>query len=284
MYPETKDLPNLTMSDCNVDFAKAVSPPEDQIDVAYAALLYARDAYPDLDVQVYLERLDDMASQMLPRLADAHPIDVFRTYLFEEQGFRGNIDDYFDPRNSFLNQVIDRRTGVPISLSAIYLVLAQRMDLPFVGIALPGHFIVRYDGDAEPVYLDPYNAGVTMTIEDCRQRIKDISGGRLPFKPEFLDPVGSRQILARLLRNLKAIYVARAEFDAAVRMAEKLMLLIPSAIEEIRDLGVLHYYAGNKLKAIDCLEKYLNLAPEADDLDTVQHNLGVIIKKVARWN
>jgi regulator of sirC expression with transglutaminase-like and TPR domain len=199
-------------------------------------------------------------------------------------GFRGNVDNYFDPRNSFLNQVLDRRIGIPITLSVLYLELARRLDLPFVGIGLPGHFIVRYDGDAEPLYLDPFYGGVPMTQQECRQRIDDISQGRLAFKPSFLDPLSPRQILTRMLRNLKAVYVARTEFEAAVTTAEKLVLLNPSAAEEMRDLGVLHYYAGHKLKAIGCLHRYMKQAPKAEDLDTVQHNLGVIIEKVARWN
>lgn len=272
------------MSDCNLAFAKAISTVEDQINIAHAALLIASDVYPDLDIKRYLVRLDDMADTVRPRLTNHHPVNALRDFLFDELGYHGNVDDYFDPRNSYLNEVLDRRTGIPITLSVIYLELARRLDLPIVGIGLPGHFIVRYDGDEEPQYLDPFNGGVTMSIHDCRQRVSDISNGRLRFKPSFLSPVSPRQILARVLRNLKGIYVARTDFELALSIVEKLILLNPSAADEIRDLGVLHYYAGHKLKAVGCLERYLELKPDAEDLETVQHNLSVILRKVARWN
>jgi regulator of sirC expression with transglutaminase-like and TPR domain len=272
------------MSDNNLAFAQAISVDADRINIAHAALLFASDVYPDLDIDRYLVRLDEMADTLRPRTAQHHPIGAMKDFLFGELGFCGNADDYFDPRNSYLNQVLDRRIGIPITLSVIYLVLARRLNLPFVGIGLPGHFIVRYDGDEEPIYLDPFNGGVTMSTQDCQQRVADISNGRLPFKPSFLLPVDPRQILSRMLRNLKGIYLAQADFASALSIVEKLILLNPSAIEEVRDLGVIHYYAGHKLKAIGCLERYLRLKPNAEDLEAVQHNLGVIIEKVSRWN
>jgi regulator of sirC expression with transglutaminase-like and TPR domain len=123
-----------------------------------------------------------------------------------------------------------------------------------------------------------------MSIEDCRQRVADISDGRLPFRASFLSPVGPRQILTRMLRNLKGIYVTQTKFELALSIVEKLILLNPTAAEEIRDLGVLHYYAGHRLKAVGCLERYLRLAPQAQDLEVVQHNLRIILEKMARWN
>jgi regulator of sirC expression with transglutaminase-like and TPR domain len=272
------------MSDVNLAFAKVISTDQDQIDIARAALLYARDAYPNLDVNSYLARLDDMAEELSLRLNHQHPITAINGFLFDELAFRGNEDHYFDPRNSFLNQVLDRRIGIPITLSVIYLELARRLHLPMKGIGLPGHFVVRYDGDQDVLYLDPFNRGKTLTEQDCRRQVTAISGGRLAFDPSFLTPLNSRQILSRMLRNLKAIYTAQGDFKSAVGTVEKLILLNPKMIEEIRDLGVLHYYAGHKLKAVGCLEKYLELAPDAEDIEIVRHNLRVIIEKVARWN
>ncbi len=265
-------------------FAQAISVPEDQLDIGRAALLLARQAYPDLCVETYLVRLDQMAQVVRSRLTTTSPLDGLNAYLFDELGFHGDTQDYFDPRNSYLNQVLDRRTGIPITLSLLYLELARRLDLPMAGIALPGHFIVRYDGDSEPRYLDPFFGGMEMSVQDCRQRVADISNGRLEFQPSFLAPVGPRQILTRMLRNLKGIYVAHADLPAAIATVEKLILLNPTAVEEIRDLGILHYYAGHKLRAIHCLERYLHLAPQAPDLQTTQHNLRVILEQVARWN
>jgi regulator of sirC expression with transglutaminase-like and TPR domain len=272
------------MSDRNLAFAKAISTRADRINVAHAALIYARDAYPDLDVASYLARLDRMAEAVRPRLACHHPVAALNDFLFDRLGFHGNVEHYFDPRNSFLNQVLDRRTGVPVTLSLVYLELGRRLDLPVVGIGLPGHFVVRYDGDAKPLYLDPFNGGVVMSIDDCRQRVADISDGHLAFHPSFLSPVGPRQILSRMLRNLKGIYTAQTDFESATSVVEKLFLLNPAATEEVRDLGMLHYYAGHKLKAIGCLERYLKLSPDAEDVEVVRHNLRVILGRVAHWN
>ncbi len=274
----------VKMSDCNRAFAEAVAGPEQHLDLARAALLFACETYPDLSIHDYLAFLDEIAEQARPQLADHHAVAVLNDLLFNQLGFRGNVDDYFDPRNSYLNQVLDRRLGIPITLSAVYLELARRLDLPMVGIGLPGHFIVRYDGDAEPLYLDPFNNGAQMSLQDCQRRVADISDGRLTFDPLFLAPVGSRQILDRMLRNLKGIHVARANLPAAIAVVEKLILLNSPAAEEIRDLGVLHYYAGHKREAVGCLERYLDLAPDAEDKQVTQHNLRVIIEQVARWN
>jgi regulator of sirC expression with transglutaminase-like and TPR domain len=156
--------------------------------------------------------------------------------------------------------------------------------MPVVGIGLPGHFIIRYDGDEEQRYLDPFNGGATMSIEDCRQRVADISGGHLLFRLSYLNPITPRQILSRMLRNLKGIYTARANFESAISIVEKLILLNPAAAEEVRDLGILHYYARHRLKAIGCLERYLRISPEAEDAEVVRHNLRVITEQVARWN
>lgn len=272
------------MQDCNSVFARIISTCEEQLNVAHAALLFACEVYSNLDIASYLGALDDMAESLRPRLAREHPAMALREFLSGELGFHGNADDYFDPRNSYLNQVMDRRTGIPISLSAIYLEVARRLDLPVVGIALPGHFIIRYDGDEEPLYLDPFNGGETMSIQDCRGRVADISNGRLPFRQSFLCPVGPRQILTRMLRNLKHIYVARADFESVIPVVEKLILLDPAAAEEFRDLGMLYYYTGQKLKAVGCLERYLSLTPDAPDREAVQSNLSAIVGKVARWN
>jgi regulator of sirC expression with transglutaminase-like and TPR domain len=272
------------MRDCNSIFAQIISTREEQMDVARAALLFACEAYPNLDIASYLGALDEMAATLRPQLAHEHPAIALGRFLSNDKGFHGNTDDFFDPRNSYLNQVLDRRTGIPISLSVIYLEVARRLNLPIVGIALPGHFVIRYDGDEEPLYLDPFNGGATLSTEDCRQRVADISDGRLPFRQSFLYPVGPRQILTRMLRNLKGIYVARTDFELAIPVIEKLILLNPSKVEEIRDLGMLYYYAGQQSRAIGCLEKYLSLAPDAEDRKAVQHNLGTIISKVARWN
>lgn len=272
------------MNDSNLAFVQAISTRADEIDIARAALSYARDAYPDLDISSYLGLLDRMADVVRPRLDDCHPLDALNVFLFDELGFYGNVENYFDPRNSFLNQVLDRRTGIPITLSVVYLELAWRLGLSMAGVGLPGHFIVRYDGDTEPIYLDPFYGGAVMSVNDCRLRVADISGGHLPFHISYLDPVGSRDILSRMLQNLKGIYTARTDFVAAISIVEKLILLNPSDARQVRDLGLLHYYAGHKLKAIGCLGRYLSHFSDAEDAQIVQHNLRAILEQVARWN
>src|SRR5262245_48603885 len=170
-------------------FAALLSLPDAAIDLGHASLLIAREEYPDLDVGRYLTRLDDMAAQIRERMSGREGVTSqiahLNRLLFEEMGFRGNLEEYEDPRNSFLNDVLDRRVGIPISLSTIYLEIGRRIGCPLAGVSFPGHFLVRTlmrDG-LQDVLIDPFNRGRILTEADCRDLLLQKYGGQVPFRP-----------------------------------------------------------------------------------------------------
>jgi len=268
-------------------FTRAVDRPDHAIDLARAALLIAQDEYSDLDVDRYLAELDGMAETVQPRIeAVGRPdkiIEILNRYLFNELGIVGNRNDYYNPRNSFLNEVLDRRTGIPITLSVVYIEIGRRLSLPIHGVGLPGHFIVRYDG-AAPAFIDPFNAGERLTEDDCRQRLREIFGAPVALRPEWLAPVGNRQILTRMLYNLKGIYVRDEDFRRAIPVVEKILILNPNAYQELRDLGSLHGMLRSYGEALIYLQQYLVHRPDAPDAEAVQSHMKRLMSQIARWN
>ncbi len=268
-------------------FARAVHQPDRAIDLARAALLIARDQYPDLDIDHYVDKLDRMAEAVRLNIAAEsnhnENAEILNRYLFDELGFAGNRQDYYNPHNSFLNYVLEHRTGIPITLSVVYIEVGRRLHLPIQGVGLPGHFIVRYDG-ATPAFIDPFNAGERLTEVDCQQRLHAIFGAPVAFRAEWLEPVGKRQILTRMLHNLKGIYVRREDFGRAIPIVEKILTLNPDAYTELRDLGSLHGMAGNYGDALIYLQQYLAHRPDAPDVDSVQSQMRRLTTRMARWN
>lgn len=268
-------------------FARAVARPDPAINLAEAALLIARAEYPDLDIDKYLGMLDQMAEAIRPQVGIASDPDeiirILQSYLAGELGFAGNREDYYNPRNSFLNDVLERRTGIPITLSVVYIEVGRRLDLPIDGIGLPGHFIVRYN-DAQPPFLDPFNHGERLTEADCRQRLREIYGAPVAFRSEWLESVSNRQILTRMLHNLKGIYVRQEDFKRAIPVVEKILVLNPDAYAELRDLGSLHGMAGNLSDALIYLQQYLVHEPSAPDVDKVRDQMRRLMSQIARWN
>lgn len=268
-------------------FVRAVDQPDSRIDLARAALLVARDEYPDLDVEGYLQRLRDTAEALRPHIKLAgdpnQAIETLNEFVFGELGFTGNRDDYYDPRNSFLNEVIERRTGIPITLSVIYMELGHLVGLSIRGVSLPGHFIVRHE-EAHPKFIDPFNGGERLTEIDCWHRLLEIFGTPIKFRREWLAPVSNRQILTRMLHNLKSIYVRREQIHRAIPVVEKILALNPDAAQELRDLGSMHGMLGNYGDALIYLQQYLVHQPDASDAQTVQIHMKRLMTRIARWN
>lgn len=268
-------------------FERAVDRPDRTIDLAQAALLIAQDEYPDLDIDKYLTRLDEMARAVRTQvMAAGNPgriIDVLNDFLFDELGFTGNHQDYYNPRNSFLNDVLDHRIGIPITLAAVYIEVSRRLNLPVHGVGLPGHFIVQYEG-AEPAFIDPFNAGERLTETDCRRRLREIFGAPVAFRPEWLEPVGNRQILTRMLYNLKGIYIRQEDPRRAILVVKKILAVKPDAYTELRDLGSLHGMVGNYSDALIYLQQYLVHRPDAPDADSVRSHMRRLMTHIARWN
>jgi regulator of sirC expression with transglutaminase-like and TPR domain len=258
-------------------FYQAIHQPDEQIDLAKAALYFAQEEYPNLEPEAYLQTLDRMAADVRGQLPETrYPLKVIQTlnhYLFQDSGFSGNTADYYDPRNSYLNQVIERRMGIPITLSLVYLEVARRIEFPMIGVGMPGHFLIRPVGDDLNVFVDPFHQGEILFPEDCHERLNRLYGQPVEFQPEFLEPVSKRQFLARMLTNLKVIYLNQGEWSKALATIERILLLFPDAPLEQRDRGLLYYQLGRWTEATQDLENYLENAPSADDAAVVRQLL-----------
>lgn len=261
-------------------FYQEVQQPDKQINLERAALYIAQEEYLDLDVDEYLNALDTMADDIREQLPiESYPLKILKTinhYLYENLGFAGNIEDYYDPRNSFLNDVIDRRTGIPITLSLVYLAIAQRLDFPMVGIGMPGHFLIRPIQEDMDIFVDAFSQGEILFPQDCQDRLNQMSGQSVEMQPQFLAAVTSRQFLARMLTNLKATYLNRGEMEKVLAAIERILLLFPNAAFELRDRGILYFRMNRWIEARQDLEAYLDALPMADDRDTIRKLLNRI--------
>jgi regulator of sirC expression with transglutaminase-like and TPR domain len=267
-------------------FASEIHKPEAGIDLARAALVMGRFEYPELDVSGYLDRFDKLADAAGRAVQSAEmPALTLAQFLFDELGFSGNAGDYADPRNSFMNEVLERRLGIPISLSVLYIEIARRVDIQAQGVGLPGHFIVRVTmQDGNVIYLDPFHGGPLLSEEDCRNRVSDITGGTLPFHESFLNPVQSRYILTRMLNNLKNFYASANDFTRAAKVIERLLVMNPDDVTEMRNLGVLYGQLGKRRQAVELLEYYLNAWPNAQDAKVIRNYIKSISDQASKWN
>jgi regulator of sirC expression with transglutaminase-like and TPR domain len=258
-------------------FYQEVQKADGRINLAAAALYIAQEDYWDMDPNTYLEALDDMAADVRSRLpVGRYPLKVIRVineYLFGKLKFSGNQRDYENPDNSFLNCVIDRRLGIPITLSLVYLEIAHRIRFPMVGVGMPGHFLVRPVIDEMAVFVDPFNGGEVMFAADCQQMFERLHGSGVQWQSEFLNGVLPKPFLARMLMNLKRIYLRLESYDEAVATLDKLLILAPGESQQVRDRGLLHYQLENFDLARQDLEGYLRSHPRAPDGQKIQQLL-----------
>jgi regulator of sirC expression with transglutaminase-like and TPR domain len=263
-------------------FAQAVGREDTRIDLAQACLMIAQDAYPALDVERYLGEIERMALRLRARMprstAAEERIAALNEFLFEDLGYCGNADEYYDPRNSYLNDVIDRKTGIPITLSVLYMELGRRVGLPLEGVSFPGHFLVRVQVRGGVLVLDPFAGGLLQSEADLRSRLKrvipegvaaDVPVAELPLD-QFLEPASKRQILARVLRNLKAIYRKLDKPERMLEVLNRMLVLSPEATAELRDRGYLYHRLECWQPALKDLTEYLELEPDACDIDDVR--------------
>lgn len=258
-------------------FSQLVSGPEDALDLAEAALLIAQEEHPTLDVAAYLHKLDELAAGARARLSDSPSLsDIvlnLNIHLFREEGFRGNTSAYYDPANSFLNEVLDRKTGIPITLSVVYMEVGRRLGLPLVGVGFPGHFLVKYTGPEGEVVLDPFLGGLTLDHQQLTHKLQTMYGEQNPFLgqiPQLLVPVSKKDILVRMLRNLKGVYLQKNDFPRALSVIERILLIEPDVPGEIRDRGSIHQRLGNHQAALRDFQRYVTLAPRAEDAEAVR--------------
>lgn len=262
------------------EFEAMVRRQDAEIDLAAAYLMVAEDEYPLLDIASYLRRLDRMGEEVRDLVgAERHPSTVavaLVRYLFRDLGFEGATDEYFDPRASYLNEVMDRRKGIPISLSIVYMEVARRAGFQVDGVGLPGHFIVKHPQPGGDLFVDPFNRGAVLSREDCAQKVGEIYNGAVAFEPYMLGAVTKRQILARAIHNLKTIYAAGRQREKALAMVEFLLILAPWDLEEIRDRGMLRFQLGDAEGAIADLETYLQYSLGAGDAEKVRSSVRAI--------
>jgi len=268
------------------DFRQAVDREENRIDLGKAALTIAVSDYPNLDIAAYLSRIDALATTAAGRLgADA---DVYRSIatlnfvLFQEHGFCGNREDYFDPKNSFLNEVLDRKTGIPISLSVLYIEVAKRIGLSLQGVGFPGHFLVKYVGHEEEIVVDPFNQGEILSQQNLETMLQRLYGGKINFDPGLLEPISKKQILRRVLNNLKIIYLKQNNLIKGLSIVDRLMVLDPASGEDIRDRGLIYLQLECFKQALEDLESYLRLAPHAEDAQAIRRRVAALTRQVAQ--
>ena len=270
------------------DFVRAVGRPEPALDLARAALLVAAESDPRMDIDGQLHTLESWAAELRGRLEpgwnNLQKLARLRNFVFEELGFRGDHQDYFSPSNSLLHEVMERRLGVPLTLSIIFMELGWRIGIPFEGVGFPGHFLVRLTGEPRDLVLDPFNHARTMHEEDCRQLLREVTGGRLEFDGRLLASVTKRDIITRLLLNLKGAYLRAKQDEGALAAVERLLLIHPEDMDEVRDRGLLLFRLQRYGLALDALTSYLAARPAAPDRENIEQHVGALRQLIASLN
>jgi len=267
------------------DFA-ALAAAGERTDLARAALAIARIAYPDLDPAPYLRQLDDLAAAVRPRLyPQASPeaaVTELAGYLFGECGFRGNQEEYYDPRNSYLNDVLERRTGIPITLSLVLIETGARLGLGIEGVGFPGHFLVRVAGSRGPLLLDPFYGGRPIGERELLARYRTFVGSDAPaLPPDALATTGTPAILTRMLRNLLRAYLDQKDHAHALAAADLLLVLVPDSADEVRVRGLLYEHLECFGAALGDFRRYLELAPEAPDAERIRERVARLVRVAA---
>jgi regulator of sirC expression with transglutaminase-like and TPR domain len=262
---------------------------DERIPLARAALTIARTEYPDLSLEQYVRRLDQLSRAVktrLPEIADcSETIAALNQVLFVEQGFRGNGENYYDPRNSFLNDVLDRKLGIPITLALVYMAVAGRIGFPLFGVGMPGHFLLKhYDVEGRETLIDPYSNGAVVTPRECQNRLDEIYSGQVLLQPEFLLSVSRRQMLTRMLNNLKNIYMAARNFRKALQVVDLICAIYPRSPGDVKQRALLRYSVGQMRGAAEDFEEYVKMSPEASDSDEIRHTALSIRRSLATLN
>jgi len=256
----------------------------DSFDVVEAALVVASEDFPNLDIEHELQRIRLVAAEGARRVFEENNpfarADGLRQYLFEDLGFRGDTDNYNDPSNCYLHEVMNRRMGIPLTLSLLFIEVARAAGFQAAGIGLPGHFITRLSWQNRDLLIDPYHGGEIVSEEDCRELVGRTTGRRSLFRRELLRGASERQMLSRLLLNLKHIHLERQDYARSLGVVERLLMLSPNDPGEIRDRGLLKAHLGRPGAAIADLETYLTRSPKAPDAESVRGRVSWLRRKL----
>jgi regulator of sirC expression with transglutaminase-like and TPR domain len=265
-------------------FVEIAASPDEKIELDEAALVIAAEACPGLDIPRYRRVLDGLAEGVRPAVIEAagcrERVEQLNEFLFRRARFRGNRTDYADPRNSLLNQVLDRRTGIPITLSVVYMEVARRLGLPVRGVNFPAHFLAKYSGDEE-ILIDPYFAR-TVSAEECLARLRRALGPGAELGPDPFAPATHRAILVRMLANLKSSYIRLRQFELALGCCERILLLVPGTPLELRDRGLVYHQLECFGASRADLEQFLELEPGHESASAVRKVLISVSRHAAR--
>ena len=272
----------------------------ERLALARACLQVAEDAYPGLDVEGYLGEIERFAHRLGARLpaaaAGEDRVIALNEFLFGDLGFSGNTRNYYDPRNSYLNEVLDRRTGIPLTLSVLYMEIGRHIGLAFEGVSFPGHFLVRLALRGGTLVLDPFSGGAPQSEDELRERLKRVipagigvgEPGGVPVADlpldHFLEPASNRQILARLLRNLKGVYRERDQPERLLAVLNRMLVVAPEAAAELRDRGLVYQRLECWRPALKDLSEYLEREPEAPDVEDIRAKVVQLARSCAYLN
>lgn len=271
-------------------FTGIIAGPEEEIPLTEAALLVASHRYPELDIDYYLETIAGFGAAASARVVAnsgvTEKVAVLNHYLFDELGFKPNAAHYHDPRNSLLNDVVERRTGIPITLSLLYMAVGEHLGLDLSGVCFPGHFLVKCELARGTVVLDPFGRGQSLALTDLQRMLRETRGGEVSraIIAGLLVAATKRQILLRMLRNLKLIYLQEEQFDTALAIMDWIVAADPNQPAEIRDRGMLYQKLECFRAAVSDFEHYLELAPGCSDGDGVRQRLAALQHSVSRLN
>lgn len=252
-----------------------------------AALHLARDIYPHIDVIGYLRQLDDLAdevAELRPGLAAATRYQALREVLVESHDFRGDDEDYYDPQNSYLNRILDRKRGIPIGLSVVWIEVGRRLKWPIYGVSFPGHFLTRMDDPERFILIDPFHEGRALDQDDCEKLLQAERGEEVELTAEMFEPVKTRAILARMLNNLRSVYASRQDWSRLEQVIERLMAVEPASAQYVQELAALLYRRGESTHAMRALQGYLRRRPKSAEAASVENTLKRIEAAVASLN
>lgn len=237
--------------------------------------------YPELDISKYIKKLNEIGGTLKNSINKidnpTYKISMLNEHLFEHNGFKGDVDDYYNPKNNFLNDVLEKKSGIPITLSIIYTEIAKHIGLDLRIVGFPSHIVVKY---GEEMILDPFNDGKLLSRDDLDDILFQNYGEEVIFSPDYLNEIEQEKILIRLTRNLKNSYVQSYAYDMAMRCINMTLALEPISSEEIRDKGILEERLLNHDQALTCLNQYLEISPNAEDADFVLDLIRSIREKI----
>ena len=274
------------MNDARREFSMLAS--REPVPLARGALLIAKEEYPDLNVDHYVDRLSELAREAEPIVSAGNDtvekVQSLSHFLFEQKGFEGNRDAFSDPRNSFLNDVIERRLGIPITLSVIYLEVGRRLGLNLYGVSFPTHFLVKAVDERGELLIDPFSGGIILTLEQVKAKLAEIYRQPVELHPAMLKSAGARQILVRMLRNLKGIYAGASDWARSLSALDRILMLDPRAVEELAERGQVYERLECFKAALDDFQSFLSLAPEHPAAEVAREAVLRLVRQVSLIN